>query len=325
MEKITIGSVTVAKGEKKQGFLEVANRPDGTMISIPVMVANGEEDGPTLLVNACAHGDEHEGSMSVITLFQKLDPKKMKGTVIGVPVLHVDAAHGMRRGNFYDIYINDMNRIHPGNPDGFITERISNIFFEEIVKKADYVMDLHSGANILYLAEQVYFKDSENEDLAKAVGGPWNVIWQEEAGEVFGLGTSTAACSRLGIPAIVLEVGGTGGRYHFLEENIKKMVEGVTNVMRYLKIIDGKHEKADNYIDINMVHLRCSHGGLAVPEESFALRKWVEEGEKLIKIIDFFGNTVEEIKAPVKGYTVGRRVFPLIHPGEWVVFLGKPV
>src|SRR4030065_659369 len=168
MVNMKIGSVNVVKGEKKHGFIEVVNRPDGTMVTIPVMIAKGEKDGPTLLVNACAHGDEHEGTMSVIRLFQGLDPKKIKGTVIGVPVLHVDAFHGMRRGNFYDIYIQDMNRIHPGNPGGFITERISNVFFEEIVKKADYVMDLHCGANILYLSENVIFEDPSSEDFAKA-------------------------------------------------------------------------------------------------------------------------------------------------------------
>ena len=68
------------------------------MVSIPIIIVNDKEDGPTLVVSACVHGDEHEGTLAVINLSRMLDPAKMKGAVIGVPVLHIDAFHAMRRG-----------------------------------------------------------------------------------------------------------------------------------------------------------------------------------------------------------------------------------
>lgn len=87
-----------ATGTKKTDYLPITNRPDRTMVSIPIIIVNDKEDGPTLVVSACVHGDEHEGTLAVINLSRMLDPAKMKGAVIGVPVLHIDAFHAMRRG-----------------------------------------------------------------------------------------------------------------------------------------------------------------------------------------------------------------------------------
>ena len=64
---------------------------------------------------------------------------------------------------------------------------------------------------------------------------------------------------------------------------------------------------------------------IVVPEPDFALRNWVLKGKKLMNIIDFFGNTVEEIRAPFDGVIIGVPVYPVVHAGEWVVFIGKPV
>jgi predicted deacylase len=324
MSVFTLENISVPAGTKKTGYLPVTNRPDGSMVSIPIIIINGKEDGPTLVISACAHGDEHEGTLALINLSRMLNPEKMKGTVIGVPVLNVDAFHGMRRGNPFDIYIGDMNRIHPGCENGFITERVSHAFFEKVVSRADVLFDLHCGANILYLTELVMFEVSSNKELAKSVGGSWDILWNGTC-QPFGSGTSVGACAKLGIPAIVLELGGAGGRFDHFQENIAKIVNGLYNVMKYLNIIEGKPQTAEKYTEVNLLQMPCNHGGIVVPESDFALRNWVKKGKKLMNIIDFFGNTVEEIRAPFDGVITGVRVYPVVHAGEWVVFLGKPV
>jgi len=324
MSEFKLGNISVPAGTKKTGYLPVTNRPDGSMVSIPLMIVNGKEDGPTLLVIASQHGDEHEGTLSVINLGKTLDPAKMKGTFIGIPVLHVDAFHGMQRGSPYDKYIGDMNRIHPGRDDGFMTEKISHVFFEKIVSRADTLVDLHCGANYLYLTEQVGFEDSSNRELAKSVGGSWDILWN--AGEKpFGSGTSKGACAKIGLPAIILELGGMGGRLDHFQENIVKMVDGITNVMKYLNILEGKPQTAEKYTEIHLLQKHCNHGGIVVLEPDFAIRNWVKKGKKLMNIIDFFGNTVEEIIAPFDGLITGVRVYPLVHAGDWVVMIGEPI
>lgn len=95
--------------------------------------------------------------------------------------------------------------------------------------------------------------------------------------------------------------------------------------MKYLNIIEGKPQTAEKYTVVDLLCMHCNHGGIVVPESDFALRKWVLKGKKLMNIIDFFGNTIEEIRAPFDGVIMGVRVYPVVHAGEWVVFIGKPV
>ena len=320
MEKYVLGTVCAEPGTRAFGHVDVVNRPDGTMIRLPVIVVHGVEQGPTLVVGACCHGDEHEGTMSVIRLGQTIDPKKLKGTFIGVPVINTPAFHNMRRGNPYDLYVLDMNRIFPGRPDGFITERIANVFFEEIVSRADMLIDLHCGANILVLTEHVCYEQPDCLELAKAVGGSWDILWK---GAPFGSGTTMGGCARRGVPAIALEVGGAGGRFDHFEESIGKMVHGITNVMKHFKMLDGTVDTPKKHTVVELLQMPCNRGGIVVPEPDFALRKQVKKGDKLMSIIDFFGREVEEIKAPFDAIITGRRVYPVVHAGEWVVFLGK--
>ena len=42
------------------------------MVFIPITI-NDKEDGPTLVVSSCAHGDEHEGTLALINLSRTLD------------------------------------------------------------------------------------------------------------------------------------------------------------------------------------------------------------------------------------------------------------
>ena len=122
-----------------------------------------------------------------------------------------------------------------------------------------------------------------------------------------------------------MEVGGAGGRFDHFQENVAKIVNGLYNTMKYLNIIEGKPQTAEKYTVVDLLCMHCNHGGIVVPESDFALRKWVLKGKKLMNIIDFFGNTIEEIRAPFDGVIMGVRVYPVVHAGEWVVFIGKPV
>ncbi|MDI6870576.1 MAG: succinylglutamate desuccinylase/aspartoacylase family protein [Bacillota bacterium] len=320
MDYYQMGPVKVKPGTTAFGHVPVANRPDGTMVNLPVIVAHGVEPGPTLVVGACCHGDEHEGTMTVIRLGREIDPQRLKGTFIGVPVINVPAFHNMRRGNPYDLYILDMNRIFPGRPDGFLTERIAHTFFQEIVSRADLLIDLHSGANILVQTELVCYERPDSLELAKAVGGPWDILWK---GDTFGSGTSNGAAARLGIPSVMLELGGAGGRFDHFEENVDKFVHGIANVMKHFRMLEGTPDLPREYTVVQMLPYPCNHGGLIVPEPGLRLRQWVKQGEKVMSVIDFFGREVEEIRAPFDALVCGRRVYPVVHAGEWAIFLGQ--
>ena len=56
-----IGTVTSKPGSVRSGWLEVAKLPTGSAERLPVLVAEGEEPGPTLWVTGAIHGDEVTG------------------------------------------------------------------------------------------------------------------------------------------------------------------------------------------------------------------------------------------------------------------------
>ena len=58
------------KGTKEYGFIHLAQRANGSWVNIPIMLAVGAQDGPTLVVDACNHGDEYEGTEGIIKTFE---------------------------------------------------------------------------------------------------------------------------------------------------------------------------------------------------------------------------------------------------------------
>lgn len=60
------------KGTKEYGFIHLAQRANGSWVNIPIMLAVGAQDGPTLVVDACNHGDEYEGTEGIIKTFEGL-------------------------------------------------------------------------------------------------------------------------------------------------------------------------------------------------------------------------------------------------------------
>src|SRR5690606_9538791 len=94
---VTIGEVSAAPGTRAEGLLPVTHRLDDTVSGIPVIIVNGAEPGPTLLVDGCVHGDEVEGMLAVQQVCQQVDPASLRWTLIGVPALTYDAVEQMRR------------------------------------------------------------------------------------------------------------------------------------------------------------------------------------------------------------------------------------
>ena len=71
---------------------------EGVPVSTPVLAVNGALPGPTLCLTAAVHGDELNGIEMVRRVLHDIDPDKLSGAVIGVPIVNVQ---GFRRGSRY--------------------------------------------------------------------------------------------------------------------------------------------------------------------------------------------------------------------------------
>lgn len=141
---ITIGTVTIAPGEIKRGGITLSKDMYGNVREIPIIVCRGVEDGPVLWFNGATHGDEPEGPFSIFLTLQKIDPKELKGTIVAVPVMNVEAFTAGTRGDPLDTFSYDMNRLYPGRPDGYPTERVAHAHWEAMKDKCDLQISIHS-------------------------------------------------------------------------------------------------------------------------------------------------------------------------------------
>src|SRR5256885_4755478 len=144
----------------------------------PVITITGAKPGPVLFVNAGVHGGEYPAIEAVIRLSKTLDPTKIAGTVILMPVLNLPAFRS-RTPFVCPIDNVNPNRVFPGDPNGSYSEQMTHALINEFVVHADAYVDLHGGdipeALVPFVIcrvgdEAVDAVDAKSKELALAFG-----------------------------------------------------------------------------------------------------------------------------------------------------------
>ena len=197
---ITIGGVEVKPGTRASINVPIADLYTGTSLSMPVKVFCGKSAGPVLFVSAAVHGDELNGVEVIRRLQIQKALRSVRGTLITVPVVNV---HGFLNQSRYLPDRRDLNRSFPGSAKGSIASRTAHTFLNEIVKKAEYGIDLHTGAiNRSNLPQiRANLDDAKTEELARVFGAP--VILNASIRD----GSLRSCAADRGFPMLVYEAG----------------------------------------------------------------------------------------------------------------------
>jgi hypothetical protein len=310
-------------GHKVWAYLPVAGYASGVDCIIPVMIVSGSRPGRVLCVTAGVHGDEYEGPVAIRRTWHALDPAQLTGVYVGIPHLNVPAFEAGSRTNSID-HLN-LNRICPGNPNGFLTERIAHAFFEHICPQIDNLVDLHGGGVALDIAPLAVYREIGDAGTVRAIREfaescgtrlLWKgVFWPGASG-----GTLTQEASNRGVHAISVEMGGRG----VLNPDLVRADEQIIrNCLYYLGMLDGvpSSEGRPTVVEGSFTHVR--HGGLF--STTVRLLDRVHEHQVVGEVEDIFGEVRERVLAPYDGIVVSHRSFPTILPGDWAVFIGRVV
>src|SRR5690349_5954117 len=130
--------VPVRTGEIVRSRIPIGEQLDGTPLTMPVVTIGGAKDGPTLYLQGGLHGDEMTGIEIARVVIKELDPSKLSGTVVCVPLANVPAHLTRTRGFLHEErWLIDVNRVFPGSAHGLLSERIADVLFNEFARPAD--------------------------------------------------------------------------------------------------------------------------------------------------------------------------------------------
>lgn len=277
---------------------------EGVPISTPVLVVNGKLAGPTLCLTAAIHGDELNGIEMVRRVVHNLDPEKLSGAVIGVPIVNLQ---GFWRGSRYLPDRRDLNRYFPGNPNGSAASRIAHAFFTEIIAHCDALIDLHTGsferANLPQLRA-----DLRNPDVVTMTQGfGATVILHSEPVE----GTLRYAATAADIPAVTLEAGGPAELELTEVKHGVKGIETLLNTLGMVKRIRLWGEAEPVYYRSTWV--RANRGGILLADVT--LGSTVRRGDLLGTITDPMNNASTKLYSPHSGRIIGMARNQVVMPG----------
>ncbi len=286
---------------------------EGIPVDTPVLVMNGRYPGPVLCLAAAVHGDELNGIEIVRRVLHDLDPQKLTGAVIGVPIVNLPA---FRRGSRYLPDRRDLNRYFPGNPDGSAASRIAHSFFTSIVRHCDALVDLHTGsfdrANLPQLRADL--RDPGVVTLTQGFGA--TVIINSIPGD----GTLRQAATDAGVPTVTLEAGGPSR----LEiEEVSHGVKGIETLLNTLGMV----RKVSLWGEPEPVYyrstwVRANRGGILLSEVGLGRR--VRAGDLLGTITDPITNARTNIYAPTDGRVIGMALNQVVMPGYAAFHIGLP-
>jgi len=298
---------SIKPGERQTINIPLAPLVTGDQLSMPVTVLVGKHKGPTLMVCAAIHGDEINGVEIIRRLLRGPQMRSLRGTLIAIPVVNV---HGFLAQTRYLPDGRDLNRMFPGSKKGSLASRVAQVFETEILARADFGLDLHTGARHRENLPQIRvdLNDENAKELAMSFGVP--VLLHSRMRD----GSLRETAAERGVPILVYEAGES---LRFDEFSIRVGVRGILRVMRHLGMLR-KSRKALKQLAPLLTNrttwVRASNSGVMRSLTSLGAK--VTKGEAIGVIGDPMGNMETAIYAPEDGIVIGQVNLPLVSEGD---------
>lgn len=314
-EDLKLGALSAKPGERVYGTHDLTI--DGHATHVPIFLINGAHAGPTLLVTGGIHGAEYASIEAALRLAQTIDPAALHGRLMVLPVVSMNA---YKARSIYIVPMDgkNLNRQFPGDAEGTASEQLAHWLTFNVIKQADYYIDLHGGdMNEALVPFTVFQKTGDEATNAKSL----------ELARVFGIaylvgsdvkGSTVSAAAALGIPGILPESGGQG---IWEPHHIQTLSDGLNRVLKHLKMVDGGEPAAADTVVMNQfVWLRSEHDGCYYPDVKVG--DTVTEGQPLGRVAGFDGKTLQSISAPVSGAVLFLVTTLAINQGDPLLAIG---
>jgi predicted deacylase len=322
---VTVGSATARRGERVYGLLRVpAGTDSGTAIQIAVI--NGAKPGPVVAFVSGAHGTEYASLVAMTRFISRVDPKKLSGTVIVVPLLNI-ASFEQMVPHINPVDRKGMNASYPGDRTGTQTSRALAMVAEQVVTPADVIIDLHGGDLDEDLRPYAYWirsgdatLDKASHDLATHFGLDMIIVRDLDVTQSASIRNLSGFALSLHKTSIVAEAGRSG---QVTKQDTEALINGSLNVLARLKMIAAPASpaaKAITYVG-NDARVRADSGGMFY---AIATRgSTVKKGAKVGMVTDYVGRPLGDILAPQDGVVTFIRGVPSMTKGATLVTVAQ--
>ena len=310
-----IGGTEIAPGERRLVDLPVSKLSNHTPVTLPVHVLHGHRPGPTMFVSAAIHGDELNGVEIIRRLLRTLQPGNISGTLLCIPIVN---AYGFIGRSRYLPDRRDLNRSFPGSAGGSLAARLAHLFLNEVVRRSQFGIDLHTAAvhrvNLPQIRAETQ-KRPQSRELAEAFGTDVVLESPERSGSL------RKAAREMGVDVLVYE-GGEGLRFD--EFAIKAGVDGIVRVMLKTGLLE-LPEGVDTFAESDVMSRRPVFANMSkwvrAPDGGvFRTGKRIGEAISEGEVIGFVANPYEdsetEIRSPRRGIIIGRTTLPIVNMGD---------
>lgn len=301
-------------GSHEIRWIDVGTLATGLPLRIAIHDIRGERDGPTVGICASIHGDEVTPVEAIRRLLGELSPADIAGRLIVAPVVNPLAFQSHTRHTPQDMQ--NLNRVFPGDGDGWLTEQLGRVFVDEFLRDLDVLLDLHAGGA---LATVDYAYIDNDEELSATFDTP--ILYRGPGYE----GTFSAEAVKRDIRTVVTEFG---GGLIVDDVYVERTVNGLRNALRHVGMLEGDVvDFGPKVIVDELAVIRPHHGGLLVPEVGIdRIGTAVEGGSLLGSVVNAQTmETLEEIRAPFDSslMVLLRGVATRIEIGDYAYIIGN--
>jgi predicted deacylase len=304
----------VAPGTTRHFDVRVARLPAGAWLSMPVTVVHGTHEGANVWISAAVHGDELNGVAIVRGLLRRLDPARLSGTLIAVPMVNI---FGVTLASRYLPDRRDLNRSFPGSPRGSLAARLAHLFFEQVVSRCGLGIDYHTGSAGRFNLPQIRcnLADLETERLATAFAAP--LVLHSDASD----GTLRAEAAKRGIRSLLFEAGEAG---RIDSTSVRIGVDGTLRVMAALGMLEDAPAVAQSPLTSRSSGwIRAQRSGFCMLEVEVGQR--VDAGQRLGMVVDATSAPETIVSSKGAGVVIGALKTAVVHRGDALVHIADVV
>lgn len=295
-------------------------------VTLPAcVIANGS--GPTVTLWGGNHGNEYEGPVVLGQILRELDPAAMQGRLIILPNVNPAAVAAQTRCSPIDG--ENFNRIWPGDPDGSISARIVAWLDTVILSRADVLMDLHTGGDLMDLVPMSMCHHTDDPAFAARIRAS-QLAFNAPLSVELRLGAGRATASGRAHDRGVLVVGSeSGGGRAVTRRSLANCHDGIRNTLDHLGVLPAAPAPGRQRPVTRFTRKWGHEAELAAPSPGVFVpfhRLWdrVEEGHPAGQLIrlDAPEASPRLIRFPASGLVVGRRARSGVAAGDvlyWTV------